>query len=158
MESFGNRLASIRKEHHMTQNDVAEKLHVSPQAVSKWENDITSPDIPTLITLSEIYHMSLDEMTGKKKTEPAYTEEKKDIRSLFLKIFINSAEGDTVKVNLPMVAVEVFLQSDSKILSGNAALEGIDFKQIYELAKQGLTGELISVDSADGDHVRILVE
>ena len=125
MESFGNRLASIRKEHHMTQNDVAEKLHVSPQAVSKWENDITSPDIPTLITLSEIYHMSLDEMTGKKKAEPAYTEEKKDIRSLFLKIFIDSAEGDTVKVNLPMVAVEVFLQSDSKILSGNAALEGI---------------------------------
>ena len=138
MESFGNRLASIRKEHHMTQNDVAEKLHVSPQAVSKWENDITSPDIPTLITLSEIYHMSLDEMTGKKKEVPAYTEEKKDIRSLFLKIFINSAEGDTVKVNLPMVAVEAFLQSDSKILSGNAALEGIDFKQIYELAKQGL--------------------
>ena len=132
MESFGNRLASIRKEHHLTQNDVAEKLHVSPQAVSKWENDITSPDIPTLITLSEIYHMSLDEMTGKKKAEPAYTEEKKDIRSLFLKIFIDSAEGDTVKVNLPMVAVEVFLQSDSKILSGNAALEGIDFKQIYE--------------------------
>lgn len=128
MESFGNRLASIRKEHHMTQNDVAEKLHVSPQAVSKWENDITSPDIPTLITLSEIYHMSLDEMTGKKKEVPAYTEEKKDIRSLFLKIFINSAEGDTVKVNLPMVAVEAFLQSDSKILSGNAALEGIDFK------------------------------
>ena len=97
-------------------------------------------------------------MTGKKKEVPAYTEEKKDIRSLFLKIFINSAEGDTVKVNLPMVAVEAFLQSDSKILSGNAALEGIDFKQIYELAKQGLTGELISVDSADGDHVRILVE
>lgn len=158
MESFGNRLASIRKEHHMTQNDVAEKLHVSPQAVSKWENDITSPDIPTLITLSEIYHMSLDEMTGKKKEVPAYTEEKKDIRSLFLKILINSAEGDTVKVNLPMVAVEAFLQSDSKILSGNAALEGIDFKQIYELAKQGLIGELISVDSADGDHVRILVE
>ncbi|MBR2792922.1 MAG: helix-turn-helix transcriptional regulator, partial [Erysipelotrichaceae bacterium] len=49
MESFGTRLANIRREHNLTQNDIADRLNVSAQAVSKWENDLTSPDINTIM-------------------------------------------------------------------------------------------------------------
>ena len=38
-ETLGARIARLRKEKKMTQDEVAEKLNVSPQAVSKWEND-----------------------------------------------------------------------------------------------------------------------
>ena len=42
--TFGTRLAQFRKAQNLTQNEIADQLHVSYQAVSKWENDLTSPD------------------------------------------------------------------------------------------------------------------
>lgn len=63
------RLSRVRKDNHMTQEDLAEKLHITAQDVSKWENDITSPDIDTLVKLSELLHISLDELLGKKKEQ-----------------------------------------------------------------------------------------
>ena len=160
MESFGTRLANVRKQHNLTQNDIADRLHISAQAVSKWENDLTSPDIDTLIKLSEIYDMSMDELIGKEKTEPIYLakEERKSIESLMLKIVVNSKEGDSVKINLPMAAVKAFLNNDTSVFTGNKALEAIDFNQIYSLAEQGMMGELVSMESADGDYVTITVE
>ena len=160
MESFGTRLANVRKEHNLTQNDIADKLHISAQAVSKWENDITSPDIDTLIKLSEIYDMSMDELIGKEKTEPVYLpkEERKSIDSMMLKIVINSNAGDNIRLNLPMAAVKAFLNNDISVITGNKALEAIDFNQIYTLAEQGMMGELITMESADGNHIKISVE
>ena len=143
MESFGTRLADLRREHNLTQNDIADRLNISAQAVSKWENDLTSPDIDTLLKLSDIFNISVDELLGKKKQEPVYVpvEARKDINKMVLRITVDSNDGDRVRVNLP-----------------NKALEGIDFNQIYALVEQGVIGELVSVDSADGDHVRITVE
>ena len=160
MESFGTRLADLRREHNLTQNDIADRLNISAQAVSKWENDLTSPDIDTLLKLSDIFNITVDELLGKKQ-EPVYlpAEERKDINKMVLKITVDSVSGDRVRVNLPMAAVRIFLNNDSvKVFSGNKALEGIDFNQVYALVEQGIIGELVSVDSADGDHVRITVE
>ena len=64
-ETFGQRLARLRKEKGFTQEDIADKINISPQAVSKWENDISSPDIQTLIKLSDIFEVSLDDLLGK---------------------------------------------------------------------------------------------
>lgn len=160
MESFGTRLANIRKEKNLTQNDIADKLNISAQAVSKWENDLTSPDIETLIKLSDIFTISLDDLVGKKKSEPVYLpeSERKDVNKMILRINVDSAEGDKVRMNLPMAAIKIFVNNDSPIFSGNKALEGIDFNQIYALVEQGMIGELLTVDSADGDHVTITVE
>ena len=67
MKSFGNRLAELRRERNMTQYDIADRLNITAQAVSKWENDLTSPDIDTLIALSDIFDISVDELLKKKK-------------------------------------------------------------------------------------------
>ena len=49
METFGMRLGRIRKENNYTQETIANKLNVTAQAVSKWENDITSNSLIFLI-------------------------------------------------------------------------------------------------------------
>ena len=64
-----------------------------------------------------------------------------------------------MNINLPMAAVKVIVNNDTvSMFSGNKALEGIDFNQLFAMVEQGIIGELVSVESADGDHVSITVE
>ncbi len=163
-ETFGQRLQRLRKSLGLKQDDIANKLNVTPQAVSKWENDISSPDISILSDLADIYKVSLDELLGKEKakTEIVAPENKKDLNKMILKIKVDSADGDKVNINLPLT----ILLSDSKnngiinkMFSKNDNLLGnIDWDNVLELIKNGLVGELMRVDSADGDVVIIGVE
>ncbi len=66
---LGNRLADLRKEHHLSQEELADKLGVSRQAISKWECGESSPDTDNLIELSKIYEISLDELVGNEHTQ-----------------------------------------------------------------------------------------
>lgn len=58
--TFGDKLSKIRKENNYTQEQLAEVLGVSRQAVSKWESDLTYPETDKLIRISELFHCSLD--------------------------------------------------------------------------------------------------
>lgn len=60
--SLGNSLFSARKKSGMSQEEVAEKLGVSRQTISKWELDETLPDIRQSKKLSNLYHLTLDEL------------------------------------------------------------------------------------------------
>lgn len=64
---IANRLADLRKQHGLSQEELADKLGVSRQAVSKWECGESSPDTDNLIALADIYGISLDELLGKTK-------------------------------------------------------------------------------------------
>lgn len=57
---IGTRLTELRSKHDMTQEEFAERLDVSRQAVSKWELDKTLPDVNKLLKISELYKVSLD--------------------------------------------------------------------------------------------------
>lgn len=57
-----NRLVALRKQHHMSQEMLADKLEISRQAVSKWERAEAAPDLDNLLALSEIYGVSIDEL------------------------------------------------------------------------------------------------
>ena len=59
---IANRLVALRKENHLSQEALAEKLGISRQAVSKWERAEASPDTDNLIALARLYHVSLDEL------------------------------------------------------------------------------------------------
>ncbi len=61
-QSIGEVICHLRKEKGMTQADLAEKMNVSEQAVSKWERNIAYPDITTLSKLTEILETSVDSL------------------------------------------------------------------------------------------------
>lgn len=53
-------LQLLRKKHDFTQEDLAQKLSISRQAISKWETGNTIPDVETLLKLSKLYHISIN--------------------------------------------------------------------------------------------------
>lgn len=165
-ETFGQRFARFRKAKGFTQDDIANKVNVSSQAVSKWENDINMPDVGILLNLGELLGVSTDELLGKEMPVPARFEpniEKKDLARLMFRVIVDSAEGDKVRVNLPFQLVKIALDSGiAPTINGSGkatdVLSNIDWRQVLSMVEQGLLGEIVTVDSADGDHVRILVE
>ena len=60
---FGNKIMKLRKQHGMSQEELAEKLGVARQTISKWELGETSPDLKQAKDLSRIFNVSLDELT-----------------------------------------------------------------------------------------------
>ncbi len=163
MRTLGNRIAELRRAKNITQDEMAEKLNVTAQAVSKWENDISCLDIMLLPKIAQMLSVPVDELLSdqpKKRVELVPEEKRKSIDDLVLRIYVNSKDGDRVKVNLPMPLVKAGLEMGLKMpeVSGNEALKDIDFSQLIALADKGVIGKLVEVESADGDTVDIVVE
>lgn len=160
--TLGKKIAQYRKEKGMTQEEMAEKLGVSSQAVSKWENDISCPDILLLTPLAEMLDLTVDELLSdkpKKEVELVPEERRKKFEDMFLTLQIHSADGDKVKLNLPMALVKMGLEMGMEMpqVSGSEALKNIDLEQIVKLAEKGLMGKLVEITSRDGDIVEIMV-
>ena len=61
---IGLQIAKLRKEQEITQTALAEYLAVSPQAVSRWENGVSVPDICLLPQIAAFFSVSIDELFG----------------------------------------------------------------------------------------------
>lgn len=161
-ETFGQRFARLRKNLGLKQDDIALKVNISAQAVSKWENDLSAPDISTLPILADILNVSLDELLGREveETKVVPEDKRKDPNSMLLKINVLSAEGDKIKVNLPLSIIKICIEAgmDLPNINGKDALKNIDFNQVFMLIDAGVMGKLIEVESADGDIISIIVE
>ena len=59
---FGKALSTLRKQADMTQNEVADKLNLSRQAISKYERGESFPDISVLVMIAELFHVTLDQL------------------------------------------------------------------------------------------------
>ncbi len=164
MKTLGTKISEYRKLKKMTQEELASKLNVSSQAVSKWENDLSIPDLPILIELSDIFNVSLDELIRQKEdVEVARVVEpqlRKSVDQMMLKVVIDSGDGDKVRLNLPLSLIKTGMEIGMSMpeINGKAALNGIDLEKVMKLVDQGLVGKLIEIESADGDHVEIFVE
>lgn len=161
-ETFGQRLSRLRKNLGLKQEDIAEKVNISAQAVSKWENDLSAPDISTLSVLADILNVSLDELLGREvvKTKVVPEGERKDINSMLLKINVLSADGDKIKINLPLSIIKLCLDAGVELpnINGKDSLKNIDFNQIFMIIEAGVIGKLVEIESVDGDTVSITVE
>lgn len=160
-ETIGNRISKYRKEKGMTQEELAGKLGVSSQAVSKWENDASCPDISLLPELCRILGISTDELltgnTNEVRLVPV--EQRKSLDELTLRVRINSAEGDKIRVNLPMSLVKVAMEIGVQInADGTDAMKNVDLEKVLKLVECGAIGKLVEVESADGDIVEVVVE
>ena len=135
---LGNRLAELRKKHGLSQEELADQLGVSRQAVSKWERGEASPDTDNLIELARIYGISLDELLGLKKEE----EEKPDNENI--NVHISSEEGD----------VHVSGKAHIKDEDGNEV--HIDSDGIHIVDEDGsevhVTNKGVTIKDEDGEH------
>ena len=169
METLGRRIARLRREKELKQEELATQLGISSQAVSKWENDQTCPDITALPALAEILGVTVDELlTGKtQETEPAVRllppSERKHINDMVLRIVASSSSGDKARINLPMGLIPLALEMGMELpqisgIPGMGNLKNIDLNQVVQLVHQGFVGNLIEAESSSGDMVRIFVE
>lgn len=76
---IGDKLKEARLKKNMTQEEVAEKIFVSRQSISNWENNKTYPDIGNVIALSDLYEISLDELLKGSDSFMKHLEESTDL-------------------------------------------------------------------------------
>lgn len=69
MKTIGEKIKEHRRKHHMTQEQLAARLNVTYQTVSKWETGISSPDLSLIVPLTKIFHITADELLGINDTE-----------------------------------------------------------------------------------------
>ena len=83
-QTLGQKIAELRKAKNMTQLELANKLNITDKAVSKWERDISCPDINTFPKLAEVFEVSVDELLQANSLKDE-TNKKEDIVDLVLK-------------------------------------------------------------------------
>ena len=107
MKEIGKKISSLRKEHNMTQMELADKLGISFQAVSNWERGNTMPDISKLPELAEIFRVSIDDLLNGRAslvnavlddTVDAYMEEDKATEQEIADILPILKPGQTKKI------------------------------------------------------------
>ena len=99
--SIGEKLYNHRKNAGFSQEELAEKIGVSRQAVSKWERDESSPDTNNLIALAKLYNISLDDLVlgeTSSKQEEAPTNDKVDISPAGIQVESHTGDKDGVNV------------------------------------------------------------
>lgn len=94
---IGENIATHRKEHGLSQEELAEKLFVSRQAVSKWERGEALPDTENLIALSNLFEVTLDELI-KGVSERVQTDEEGTPKNDDLEPFVYKIETPSEKV------------------------------------------------------------
>lgn len=162
-ETIGSRIARLRKAKNMTQEALAEQMGVSSQAVSKWEKDLSCPDIAALPKLGQMLGVTTDELLTGQSNEvrlvPA--EQRKSLDELTLRVRVNSSVGDKVRINLPMTLVKLSLELGMDMnfnMNGQESLKSVDMAKVVEMVERGLIGKLVEIESAGGDTVEVVVE
>lgn len=128
--NIGERIYNLRTEADMSQGDLAEKLNVSRQSVSKWENNNSTPDIEKLVLIANVFGITVDELV------------KDDASSVSLTDNENKAEATHPEetINQPITAASVKPQKNikaAKILLGLGIVIAFGFF-IFGLGLAGL--------------------
>lgn len=162
--TIGKRIALLRKQRGLTQEDLAERMGVSGQAVSKWENNLSCPDIALLSELSKTLGVTVDELLTGEKLQEMYLvpeEKRKPVEEMVLRIRINSAAGKKTEVNLPVqmlaTAMESGVEDGEILINSDVGSNRIDPERLLEIIRQGFAGKILEVEN-DVEHIVIWVE
>lgn len=163
-ETIGKRIAARRKEKGYTQEEIAEHLGITAQAVSKWENDTSCPDISLLPALAEMLGTTVDALLSGKSPDTLRVlppEERRSIDEMTLRILVDTADdNDRVRVSIPMALIRVAIEMGMQLpqITSKEALRGIDINSVFRMVENGVIGKLMDVETGDGTTVTILVE
>ncbi len=81
--NLGETISKLRKQKNMTQSELAQKLNVTDKAVSKWERNVSCPDVYTITKIAEIFNVSVDELMSAQKSSQKKLESKQKVLDIF---------------------------------------------------------------------------
>lgn len=103
---FNNRLYQLRKQKGLSQEELANRLNVSRQTVSKWEVGDSTPDMEKLIAISDLFDVSLDKLVMGKEEEPqAPTTTKSELVTVLNDKVLTSKNKRKAKTILKIVGI-----------------------------------------------------
>lgn len=104
---FNNKLYELRKKKGLSQEELANRLNVSRQTVSKWELGDSTPDMEKLIAMSDLFEVSLDELILNKKPDPAPEQQpvKPDLYSDIKEKVLTEENGKKAKKGLKIAGL-----------------------------------------------------
>lgn len=107
-KTLGMTISELRKKQGMTQLDLANLMGVTDKAVSKWERDLSCPDINSFPHLAQVLHVSVDELL-QVKTQPKVKEKKK------VNEIVNVAlRGVALAMGIAVAVLSILGETDSK--------------------------------------------
>ena len=151
MNTIGQNIAELRKKKGMTQEELAEKMCVTAQAVSKWERDASYPDVTVLSALAQALGVSVAAIIEGEQSVPELKEADADAiarRVLVIKTHIGQADMD-MKVQFPVTALKKMMDNGTllKIIGEE------DYPQVSGMletaVETGCVGPIMSVDGND---------
>lgn len=158
MAGIGENIAALRKKAGLTQEELSEKMCVTAQAVSKWENDLSCPDIENIRSMADLFGVTVDELlNGPKKVPELKSDEPEKVAKRILHMQVNTGADTTINVRIPTA---VFLKAAEngtldKLLGDELGSEQLEM--ILEIIRSGTVGSIVSVDQGN-THVEIAVE
>ena len=151
-KTLGARIAELRKEKGLTQEELAKQLGISSQAVSKWEKDISCPEIMILPSLAKILGVSIETLlTGEAETTYVPEENRKSFEETIL--YVHVKEGtENIQLNLPLPLLQTLLVDGGMSLDWlgmSCSADKINWVQIIRLVEHGAMGKLFELTDVD---------
>lgn len=155
--TIGQNIAFYRKKAGMTQEELSEKIGVTAQAVSKWENDLSYPDLEVVRQLAGIFGITVDQLLNGEDAVPAVqVVETEHPEKRIVQICVESGGMSKVHVRIPVGLVEkLYKEGKLKELMG----EDGDFPEgVIDLIQMGAVGPIVDIkDENSNSTVRIEV-
>ena len=146
---IGNKINQLRKLSGMTQEQLAEKLNVSRQTISKWESDRTSPDLESIVNISRIFHVSLDDLLKEAETSVTNRNDEQITLEDLMKINLLNR-----KMTLLLISGLIFIITGILNFAYVIALQSTTLSTQYMLYRYIVTG---NYENAPVDYTRLMI-
>ena len=145
--NIGNNIAVLRKKKGITQEELANELGVSAQAVSKWENNSSCPDVSLLTKIADYFGVSVDALLRTQEDDIVdLAEEKED------NVKPDDKKNIVIKIMLPFKFVKLGLNIGTMF-----GLDKDISSKIVTLAESNVT-DIVNIDTENGEHIEIMLD
>lgn len=155
--NIGNNIAVLRKKKGITQEELANELGVSAQAVSKWENNSSCPDVSLLTKIADYFGASVDALLRTQEDDIVDLAEEKednvkpdDKKNIVIKIMQQNGKENVIKVPFKFVKLGLNI----------GTMFGLDkdiSSKIVTLAESNVT-DIVNIDTENGEHIEIMLD
>jgi len=158
MAGIGENIAALRRKAGLTQEDLSVKMCVTAQAVSKWENDLSFPDIENIRSMAKLFGVTVDELlNGIKEVPVLKSDEPETVAKRILHFQVNTGEDTKIHCRIPTAVFLKAAENGTLDKLIGEELENDQLEMVLEIIKSGTVGSIVSLDQGN-THVEIAVE